>query len=235
MRVGVVIAIGLVIAGKAEAGSREVLYGKMPDWAEAAPTASADATPPGGTVRVIYTDTQVHLGADADDSLTAYRMKILSPEALALGKVTAVWNPSTDDITVHKLLIIRDGKVTDVISTSKFQVLQRQLTAVLQVPNLEVGDELEFAASIHHRDLNLGGASHGALQLATVGLPGTYRARLIWPEGKQLQWRAIDLAAGTPKKVGAQREISVTLNNPKSAITPDGASLDSVFFICEVG
>jgi hypothetical protein len=230
----IVAAIGLAVAGRAEAGSRDILYGKVPDWVLSAPVPTANTTPAGGTVQVIYTDTQVRLGADSDDTFTAYRVKILSPAALALGKVTAAWNPSTDDLTVHKLTIYRDGQAIDVLSSTKFQILQRednldasmldgQLTAVLQVPDVQVGDELEFAASLHHHDPVLTGASHGVLQLPATALPGAYRIRLLWPDSKKVAWRAIDLNGASPTEAGRQRDMTVTLVNPKAVLTPDGA------------
>ncbi len=45
---------------------------------------------------------------------------------MALGNISAMWSPSADDIRVHRLAIIRDGREIDVLAGTKFQVLQRE-------------------------------------------------------------------------------------------------------------
>lgn len=234
-RAWILAAAVVATAGCAQAASREVQYGPRPAWVTASPTPTAAPPPEGAPARIIYTDSQVRLGEGADETYTAYRLKILTPEALAAGKIAATWSPSADDIIVHELKIIRGDGVIDVLAANKFQVIQREnnldysmldgeLTAVLETPGLQVGDELEFAATIRRRDPTLGDRSHGFLQLPLVGAPGAYRLRLIWPDGKTARWRATpDLGAIRVNDHDGRHELTYELRDPKSVVVADGA------------
>lgn len=237
MRVWSIAAAILAAAGSAHAGSRAVLYGPPPSWVAPPPSPTGTPAPEGAAIQVIYTDTQTHIGADGDEFYTAYRMKILTPQALSIGNVSAVWNPSSDDFKVHKLRILRDGREIDVLAKTKFTVLQREnslematlsgdLTATLQAPGLQVGDELEFAATTRRRDPTLGDRSQGGMALPAQETPGAYRMRLLWPKGRNLAWRATpDLGALKPVEQGGDYVVDVEMRDPKSAIATDGAPL----------
>ena len=70
------------------------------------------------------------------------------------------------------------------------------LTATLQAPGLQVGDEVEFAATTKRRDPTLGEHSQGGMALPATEMAGAYRMRLTWPKGRNLAWRATpDLGA----------------------------------------
>lgn len=236
MRVVSLAAVAaMVLAGGAEAGSRVVQYGPVPSWISAAPAATGSAAPEGAAFQVIYLDSQARLSPGGDEFYTAYRFKILKPEALSIGNLTAVWSPGSDDIRVHKLKIIRDGREIDVLAKTKFKVIQREdelaaamlygnLTATLQAPGLQVGDELEFALTIRRQDPTLGDHAQGALQLPAQGASGAYRMRLVWPTGKAVQWRASsDLGELRPTQVGGESVLNYELRDPKTAVLTDGA------------
>ena len=235
LRDWVLAACVLAVAGPASAASRVVLYGPAPAWVIAPPKPTDTPSPEGVAARAIYSETQTRLGPNGDEMYAAYRIKLLKPESLAAGAITAVWNPSSDDLTVHTLKIIRGAKVIDVLATTKFQVIQREnnldyamldgeLTATLQAPGLQIGDELVFAATVRRKDPTLGDRSNGFLQLPPTGGTGAFRVRLVWPDAKPLRWRATpDLGALTPRKEGGWSELSYELRDPKSSITTDGA------------
>lgn len=225
----------MLSAGGALAASREVRYGPPAAWVAPPPAPTTAAPPEGAAARVIYNDGQTRLGKDSDDSYFAYRLKILRPEALSAGNLAVTWSPLTDDFIVHRLNIIRDGKTTDVLATEKFKVIQREnnldyamldgdLTATLQAAGLQVGDELEFAATIRRRDPTLGERSQGAMQLAGVGTPGAYRIRLSWPKDKTVRWRATpDMGTLTPVAQGDGYMLTYELRDPGSVVTTQGA------------
>lgn len=235
VRVGGLVVALLVMAGSAQAASNAIQYGDIPSWVAPPPARTAAAPPPGAAVQVIYTDNQVRVGPNGEEFFSAYRFKILTPEALPLGNISATWNPNTDDIRVHSLEIIRDGRVVNVLDTAKFAVIQREnnleyamldgaLTATLQAPGLQVGDELEFAATITRRDPTLGDRSQGAMVLPSQGAPGAYRMRLVWPKAATVHWRATpDMGELKPVAEGDQYVLSYELRDPPTAITADGA------------
>ena len=235
MRAWGLVAAILLAAPEAWAGSKVVQYGPKPAWVLPPPPATGTAPPAGASNQVLYLDSQTRLGRGADEHFAAYRIKVLTAEALSLGNLTAAWNPETDDIFVHGLKVFRDGRAIDVLAKDKFKVIQRengleyamldgQLTAMLQAPGLQVGDEVEFAVTIRRRATTLGDRSAGVLQLPTVGAPGAYRQRLVWPKGKPLRWQAApDLGKVEPQALGDDLVLTQELRDPATAITAEGA------------
>jgi hypothetical protein len=231
------VALAVCAAASAHAGSKVVQYGPPPTWIKTAPVPTSAATPDGAPLRFVYFDTQTRLtgGAQGEESYTAYRMKVLKPEALGIGNLTISWNPSSDDFTVHTLKLIRDGQVIDVLAKAKFRVIEREnqldqamldgnLTATLQVPGLQVGDELEFAATIRHAEAALGNRFGGAVQLPVASTPGAYRARLSWPTAEKVRWKTTpDLGPLAPRADGEYQTLEVELRDPGSVILTEGA------------
>jgi hypothetical protein len=230
----------LMVAGSAAAASRDVQYGPRPAWVVPPPAPTTTPTPEGAPGRVIYFDQQIHVGAGENETYVAYRLKILTPQMLTAGNLKAMWNPGTDDLIIHELKILRGDQVIDVLATSKFQVIEREdkldyavfdgdLTAALQAPGLQIGDELEVAMTIRRRDATFGGRSYGFAQLPVAGAPGAYRLRLTWLQGQTVQWRSTPDLGALADKVSpgdgkaSQHELTVELRDPVSAIATDGA------------
>jgi hypothetical protein len=234
-RIGVSAVVILLAAGSAQAASKQVQYGPPPAWVIPAPTPTETPTPDGAPIRLVYSDLQTRLGPDGDEMYVAYRVKLLTPEALTLGNTRGTWNAGSDDLFVHALKIYRGDRVIDVLADNKFQVIQRedkldyamldgQMTAVLQTPGLQVGDEILFAATIRRKDPTLGDRSYGAVQIPPAGQLGASRLRLVWLDGRPVQWRASpDMGTLSPVAGGGRNELIYELRDPKSAIVADGA------------
>lgn len=212
-----------------------IQFGQVPAWVLPPPVVAGDSSPESPAVRVVYFDSQQKVGPHGTENYFAYRIKVLKPEGLAVGNVNVTWNPSAGGLMVHRLNIVRDGQVIDVLKSNRFQVLQREggleqatlngeLTAALQTPGLSVGDELEFAATIQMLDPTLGDHAFGMDQLPVVGQPGSFRLRLLWDASHHLNCKATpDLVGLAPKTHGSQTELLYELDNPKSATMTDKA------------
>ena len=98
------------MTGDVSASNRTVSYQPAPTWVADPPSASVAPTPPGSPLRVVYLDQELRLGLHENTTYQAYRFKLLAPEALAAGNLTVTWAPATDQVTVNRVTIIRDGK-----------------------------------------------------------------------------------------------------------------------------
>jgi transglutaminase-like putative cysteine protease len=224
-----------LFSGVVFAASEEIRYAGPPDWVVRVPEPTESESPAGAPIRVEHLDFQIHTGLNGEEIFNAWRVRILKPEGLAAGNVTLAWYPDAGDATVHYLRILRDGKLIDVLQSTKFEVLRRegsletamlngQLTAALQVPGLQVGDALELAATIRRKDPTLGDHSFGFVQLPAAGLPGAYRARVLWPETRKLVWRASsDVPPLKETRAGGNKEIVFDLRDPHAVIVANGA------------
>ncbi len=219
------------------ARGRTVLYAPAPDWVIAPPTAADAPLPPGAPVRVLYAEQQVRVTADGQEDYQASRMKLLSPEGLAAGNLAVAWSPASEEMIVHRLAIIRGGQTIDILATQKFTVIQREnnleqsmldgdLTATLQTAGLQVGDEVEFAATKRHHDTGLGERAEGFLQLPVVGMRGAYRVRLLTPKGSSVSYRATaDAPQPAVRDLGNETERQYLLTDPDTPTVPEDAPL----------
>ena len=215
--------------------AREVNYAPAPAWVVDAPQATASPNLPGSAYRADYSDTQVRAANGGTETFAHYRIKILKPEALGLGNLTLTWQPDGGSVTVHSLKIVRDGATIDVLEKTKFRVIEREqnldqasldglLSAVLQVPGLQVGDTLEFAATVASHDQTLGDKAFGLGQLPTPGINGAFRYRLVWPATEHLSWQTTkDLKPLVQRTDNGQNELVFELDDPTGVVPTEGA------------
>lgn len=193
MRFTISVCLASVLAGTtAHAAGSQIQSGPAPKWAvqsEPMPV-PADAA---GAVFIRRQDTEVHLDDKGQLLYNGYLIKILHPNALQLGNLSLAWNPAAGSPVVHVIKIHREGEVIDILKKASFEILRREdqleaarldgnLTAVLRVPDLRVGDEIEFAATLRASDPTLGKDDAGLLLLAPEPAPGRYHLRLSWEE-----------------------------------------------------
>ncbi len=207
--------------------AQQVDQGPAPAWAKPSQPLPlpADAS---GLAFVRAQDLIVHLDAQGQSSYVGERIVLLQPQALQLGNVTLSWNPAAGTPMVHAIKIHRGSETIDVLKTAKFEILRREdqletsvitgvLTAVLKVPDLRVGDELEVAYTVPSGDPTLKGENAGVLALLSSPLQGRYHVGLSWEPGDQPRVQATDDFAG--KLVRTEAAVDVRIDNPP-AITP---------------
>lgn len=224
-----------VLTGSVKADNKDVRYASEASWVAPVPSPTPAETPPGAALRVVYSDNQVYLGSNGMEAYQALRIRILKPEALQVGNLSVTWNPAGGAATVHHVRIIRDGQLTDVLSNTRFNVIQREgflenavlngnLTATLQVPGLQVGDELEFAVTTQRKDPTVGDHLFGIAQLTPSGMPGDFRARILWPKASGVRWKASsDITDLVPVEAKDNIELVYELRDPHRAEIADGA------------
>ncbi|MGB3379454.1 DUF3857 domain-containing transglutaminase family protein [Allopontixanthobacter sediminis] len=190
-------ALGAAIPSVAAGQDSELTVGPAPQWAQL-----SEALPvPDGQTGIMFVrrqDVEVNLDADGQSTFIATRTRILQPAALEIGNILIAWNPAAGSPVVHAVKVHRDGAERDVLSESKFEILRReeqleasvlsgQLTAILRVPDLRVGDELEMAYTLRDQDPVFGAESFGVLALGEAPPPGRMHIALSWSEGQAPQ------------------------------------------------
>lgn len=215
----------------AAAESDSIQRGPVPQW-----VVQSDLLPvpndAAGMMFVRGQDTLVHLDEDGQRVFVGYRIRILHPNALALGNLSIAWNPSAGAPTVHAVTIYRGDQAIDVLANTAFEILRREgqleaamldgtLTAVLKVPDLRVGDELAVAFTTRSKDPTLGNDSFGILALQPEPAPGRFRVGLSWEPGNEPKVKTTtDL---TPLARRGATSLDFTLDNPASISPPKDA------------
>lgn len=223
----------MIVASPAYAQSEQVRRGPAPAWAM--PSAMLPVPESvSGPLFVRRNDVEVHLGGEGHAQYLGYRVKILQTSALQLGNISIAWNPVAGAPIVHEIKLFRDGQVIDVLKDSSFEVLRREdqleaarldgtLTAILRVPDLRVGDELEVDLTTFADDPTLGRNYSGLLALGASPSAGRYHLGLSWDQGHQPNLKATpDIAAAMLK---GERAVDFRWDNPPVASPPKDAPM----------
>lgn len=174
----------------------------------------------------------MHLSDQGQAQYFGYRVKILQSSALQLGNISIAWNPISDAPIVHEIKLIRDDQVIDILKDSSFEILRREdqlemamldgtLTAILRVPDLRVGDELEVSLTTFANDPTLGHNESGLLVLAPNPSPGRYRLGLSWEQGHRPNLKMTDDM--TTAMTAGERAIDFRFDNPAGLSPPRDA------------
>jgi tetratricopeptide (TPR) repeat protein len=229
------LATAAAFSSSVHAADKPVI-GPAPGWVKPValppPSLKADQA----AVRVLLSDQQVFLEKGRQTLYYEVAFKIQTPQGLAAGATSFAWEPDTQAVTVHKLLIRRGDQVIDVLASGQtFTVVRREqnlesatldgvLTANLQPEGLRVGDIVDFAASVTTSDPLLKGhveqisAAWNGLSISRAHL------RMQWPADVSANLRtAGPLPALKPVKANGVTSVELSLDNVEPISSPKGA------------
>jgi tetratricopeptide (TPR) repeat protein len=230
----ITVAATAIVSSVAQAADKPIIA-PAPAWVKpvSAPAGSkADETP----VQILLSDQQIALTPGKQTVYSAVTLKIQTPQGLAAGNISLPWRPDTDELIVHKLLIRRGSEVIDVLASGQtFTVMRREtnlesatldgvLTANIQPEGLQVGDILEFAASVTTSDPVMQGHVEQVVG-AWDGAPiGRAHLRMLWPSSVRARVRQTGgLPALKPIKAGETTMVELSLDNLFPTVAPKGA------------
>lgn len=209
-------------------------FGPAPSWVH--PEAIPAAKPTDSPVALLLNDEQIMFDRGKVTTYTDGALKIQNAQGLAAGNLAIVWQPSTDTVTVNKLLIRRGDKVIDVLAGGQtFTILRREtnldaatldgtLTATIQPEGLQQGDILELETTLEHSDPVLKG--HVEAMFGTWdGLPVQLaHARLSWPGDLHVTVRQTpNLPAAQKTSIGGMNILELSAQNVDPLVAPKGA------------
>ncbi|MBX7499991.1 DUF3857 domain-containing protein [Qipengyuania sp. YG27] len=192
-----------ILAAPAWAGDA-VVFADAPEWVV---PADFDAAVEEDEEIVLF-DRQLRLEDGVVRRFTDIAYAVRNSEILSqLGTLQFGWLPDKGDLAVHRIEIVRDGKVIDLLADGiGHEVIRREtelerrtvngaLTALFKIPGLKVGDILRFSSTTTNRDQALAGAMQ-----ATEGLTpkptrlGYGRLRMSWPQDSGVSYAMLGQA-----------------------------------------
>ncbi len=231
VRVSLLVLASMLSASSIAAQPQQIRRGPAPNWASPSPLLPVPEAL-SGPLFMRRQDVQIHLTDQGQAQYLGYRIKILQSNALQLGNISIAWNPTANAPIVHDIKVFRDAKVIDVLQSSSFEILRREnqleaarldgtLTAVLRVPDLRVGDELEVGLTTFVSDPTLGRKQAGVLMLTPSPSPGRYHVGLSWDQGRKPNVKATaDMAAAV---MNGERAVDFRFDNPAALSPPKDA------------
>ena len=199
MRAGFLLAVAplAVISNPAQAGE-EVRFEPVPEWVEPFDFEEAMSK----RLEVVAFDRQLRLEDGVVKRYTDIAYDIRNNDVLSrLGTVQFGWLPDKGDLTIHRLQIVRDGKIIDLVADGvRPEIIRREtelerrtvngaLTALFKIPGIKVGDVLRFSSTTTSRDQALAGEVQAieALTPEPTRL-GFGRLRVSWPVGAGISY-----------------------------------------------
>ncbi|HEY0646290.1 DUF3857 domain-containing protein [Phenylobacterium sp.] len=231
------VSLAVVLFAAPAFAAPKPVFGPPPKWvqvAEVPPAPPAEGAP---AVQTLLDDNQSRLTPAGDAYYNRRVRKVLKAEGLpSLTTFGVTWDPADEQVTIHSLRIIRDGKTIDLLGKGKkMLVLRREqdleramldgrMSATQQIEGLQVGDILDASWSHSGRDPVAGARSYDLEGLAFPGVASRYRARLSWPTGTPVRYRTTE-GFGEPKKTEADGWTIVELDaaNAQAPKPPIGA------------
>lgn len=224
-----VLVACIAIICPAYGANNQVQIGPAPGWV----TPSQLLPVPDGASGLLFVrrnDVLVHLDRRGQTQYQGFRVRILHPNALELGNLSIAWNPFAGAPLVHGVRVHRGNETIDVLKSSSFEVLRREdqleaaslngvLTAIMRIPDLRVGDELEVSWSARTSDPTLGPNDAGLIFLAPSPSPGRFAIGVSWENGQEPRFKMTpDMAAAADRSPGA---LTFRFDNPPMVIAPD--------------
>ena len=207
-------------------------YGPAAAWI--VPAAPLDAKA-GADQAILAFETQQRIEKGVTTAYVETAFRATTAQALSqLGSLTIPWMPDRGGLTLHVVEIVRpDGKVDLLKNGKRFVILRREeqleqrmltglLTATMQVEGLQIGDIVHVAFSITQSDKALGGNAVAGMLTPVAPFPlSSGHARLVWPAGEKVAWRAYGTGAVvTERDQGGDHEVSVALPLPRAPEMP---------------
>ncbi|MBO9516800.1 MAG: DUF3857 domain-containing protein [Porphyrobacter sp.] len=231
---GLLVVTALAWGNPALAGE-EVLYQSAPAWVVEASLPDVKPGPP-----LLVFDDQRRIDEGRLWTYVDRAVRIDNPQMLtALGTVQAGWLPDKGDLIVHRVSIIRDGQVIDLLGQgTKFEILRRERqleqrmidglrTATLAVPGLRVGDVLRVSYTVSLSDQALDKEVQATAVLPSAPSEAKFgRVRISWPADADIKWgatKSVTLPEPVVRDGFATLELKVPLT--EAAPMPEDAPL----------
>ena len=171
----------------------------FPDWvAPAEPAEDAAAVVPGVDhgVEFLLADRQVNVAAKA--YFCHFRYRITAEAGLRYGAQIAVpFDPEYESVDFHSVRVIRDGAATDRLALDQIRIIQQekdldrqiyngQMTALMLLDDIRVGDVVDFAYTRVGANPVFGGFYHATLETNWGSLIDRERIRILAPSNRPL-------------------------------------------------
>ena len=229
------LALIWLIAATAASANEAPATGPVPTWVvpQSYKLPAERGTAP---IKLLLLDEQLELTRGTTAHYSESAILVQTAAGLAAGNVALAWRPDFDTITVNRLVLRRGDKTIDVLASGKaFTVLRREpnlesavldgrLTATLQIDGLEVGDIIDFAATIVSRDPTLGNHVEAALGQWSAASLDRGHVRIHWAKDVALHLRAGgDLPSLKPVTDATGSSVEFSQDKIEPLIFPRGA------------
>lgn len=205
-RVGILLLQFLVanVQGQDQAATKGWSIGPEPLWVD---IASIPARPqfqppePGETTRHLLVDEQVH--AKREEYFTRRVYEVLDETGVQENStISVLFQPDFQTLILHHVQVWRGAEAREQLDPKAVRLVEREsdasgniyrgeARAFLVLSDIRIGDRIEYSYTIRGRNPVLQHRYAGGFLTGWTVPLAHLRFRLIWPEGRRLNWRAV--------------------------------------------
>ena len=175
----------------------------VPVWVRQVETpaaSSADGEERSGSL-FLLDDHQTRVEGQKTERFCRHVKKVLSATGLeAESELQLVFEPSYQTLVIHHVRILRGGRVINALDPSEINVIQQeseldqriyngQLSAIVVLKDVRVGDQIDYAYTVAGDNPVMGGRFDDDFYLADAEPIRRLYRRLVWPTGRKLFMR----------------------------------------------
>jgi tetratricopeptide (TPR) repeat protein len=225
-----------LLAGGPAFATDSLQFGPAAPWVVPGEIPAGDKDAQQGPLEILLEDIQVDFSDNGVTSYAEFAFRITNPQGMGAAQTVVTWNPEIETPVVHKVHIVRDGKVIDVLADGQtFSTMRREanleksmldgvLTAVLQPEDVQVGDIINYSVTIRRQDPVMAGKTEAVIaNLFPVEIDRVnFRAR--WPQSRPMRWRASsDLKTAKLTKSAEGSAVAVAIDDFTPPKGPESA------------
>lgn len=129
------------------------------------------------------------------------------------------FNPAFQKLQLHAVTVHRQGQSIPRLNTAQIHTLQRErelearvldgtLSVSIQIPDVRVGDVVEYAYTLRGSRKEMNGRHFGGLDMRWQDPIHRVRARLLWPADQSLQIKPVNMdTPGQESRQGAMKQL----------------------------
>jgi len=198
--------------------AQDYAFAPVPAWVQVAPLPDAgDAMPTSDGTRYLLLDDQVDARTARSTAYRRVASRLENPRALSeAGQVRIDFQPDYQHVLVHAINVWRNGHVTDRRPDARVEVLRREedlddamldgeYTVAITVPDLRVGDILDYSYSVVGSNPVFGDGYHDAYTARFGTTLGYRRVRVLYDAARPLHVRSPQDFTRRDGGQGAQR------------------------------
>lgn len=196
-------------------------------WVETAvPESKSKAKPEKESGGQVYNLIDTQVNASNEETFVHVIKEITTEAGLQSGaNLSFSWDPSYQELFIHEIAILRGAERIDRLDLRKVKVIQQEtdlnrqiyngtLSALSFVEDVRVGDRIEYSFSVRGKNPSLKSRYSEIFSLGGSVPVLHRRVRLLWPEGRKLNYKAHGIALEpTIRRAGDASEYIWELND----------------------
>lgn len=220
---------------QAQAGDT-VARSALPGWVDVRPLPDGKGTAPAPDgLRYLQLEDQVLLGGPRPQWFRAVAYEVVRDRALAeAGQFSIEFQPAFQDLALHAVDVVRDGRVLDRLPAVRIEVMRREadletrmldgrLTAHVTIPDLRTGDRVVYRYTVTGTNPVFGGEHYDGHTLRFSTALAERRVRYVAPETMPLRWRLPEVGYTRDESVaGGRRTVTYSARRLPKVVEEDG-------------